>query len=316
LEGGPHEATGQGEWTFSANVAANVAADVAGWTMLPLLGPRAKMMSSSARSDRSLSQTVSSIDLSEMPVERGLRAWRPAASLARNRLRLLTAFSLSHANLDVTLGRTAQRLLAFVALHPEPVLRSYAAMMLWPDSTEKLAASNLRSALWRVHKVDKDLMRASKGTIAIGPAVAVDVSEAETMAYRALDPSFQDSEFQGWTPAIRTLSEDLLPEWYDDWVLLRRETFRQLRLHALETICDRLVAADRLAEAVQAGLRAVAAENLRESAHRSLLRAYLAEGNLGEVVRHYRWYRRLVKAELGAEPTPLIRRLVEGLRVD
>ena len=38
---------------------------------------------------------------------------------------------------------------------------------------------------------------------------------------------------------------ELLPDWYDDWVLLERERFRQLRLHALDALCDDLTRAGR-----------------------------------------------------------------------
>ena len=33
---------------------------------------------------------------------------------------------------------------------------------------------------------------------------------------------------------------DLLPGWYDEWVVAEREHFRQLRLHALEELCEEL----------------------------------------------------------------------------
>ena len=72
---------------------------------------------------------------------------------------------------------------------------------------------------------------------------------------------------------------ELLPHWYDDWVVIERERFRQLRLHALDALCESLAAAGRYAAAVEAGRASVAAEPLRESAHRLLIQAHLAEGN-------------------------------------
>jgi DNA-binding SARP family transcriptional activator len=113
--------------------------------------------------------------------------------------------------------------------------------------------------------------------------------------------------------APAALARDLLPDWYDDWVVLERERFRQLRLHALEALCRRLTEAGRFGAAVQAGLAAVAGEPLRESAHRILIQAHLAEGNPGEAVRQYHLYRRLLAGELAIEPSATIRGMVAPL---
>jgi DNA-binding SARP family transcriptional activator len=93
-------------------------------------------------------------------------------------------------------------------------------------------------------------------------------------------------------------------------VLAERERFHHLRLHALEALCDRLTAAGRYGEAVDAGLAAVRAEPLRESAHRALIKAHLAEGNHGEASRQYSSYRQLTLAEFGIEPSAHLRELL------
>jgi DNA-binding SARP family transcriptional activator len=113
--------------------------------------------------------------------------------------------------------------------------------------------------------------------------------------------------------AFETLSRDLLPGWYDDWVLIEAEDWRQLRLHALEALAARLTAAGRWGEAAHAASAAVRAEPLRESAHAALIQVHLAEGNQSEAVREFTRYRALLHAELGLEPTPRLRRLLHGL---
>jgi DNA-binding SARP family transcriptional activator len=70
----------------------------------------------------------------------------------------------------------------------------------------------------------------------------------------------------------------------------------------------------RFGEAVQAGLAAVKAEPLRESAQRSLIRAHLAEGNLGEALRQYHSFRRLLLEELGVGPSAELEDLVLPLK--
>jgi DNA-binding SARP family transcriptional activator len=106
------------------------------------------------------------------------------------------------------------------------------------------------------------------------------------------------------------LGNDLLSGWYDDWVLVERERFRQLRLHLLESLCDRLIHERRFGRAIEAGLAAVAADPLRESAHRALIRAHLAEGNASEALRQYAAYVALLREELDLEPSADLRALV------
>ena len=139
--------------------------------------------------------------------------------------------------------------------------------------------------------------------------LAVDVQELTGLAKGLESPTAR----AGDAPDPSVLAGDLLPDWYEDWVVLERERYRQLRLHALEALCGRLTAAGRFGAAVQAGLAAVAGEPLRESAHRTLIQAHLAEGNPGEAVRQYHLYRRLLATELAIEPSPAIRGMVQPL---
>jgi DNA-binding SARP family transcriptional activator len=93
---------------------------------------------------------------------------------------------------------------------------------------------------------------------------------------------------------------------------VERERYRQLRLHALEALCRSLTAAGRYSLAIQAGLAAVEADALRESAHRALIRAHLEEGNPSEALRQYRRFRAAVQEELGIPPTDGIEDLVQA----
>jgi DNA-binding SARP family transcriptional activator len=61
---------------------------------------------------------------------------------------------------------------------------------------------------------------------------------------------------------------DLLPGWYEEWVIFERERLRQRLLHAMESLVRRLISHNRLADAVQVAVTAVGVEPLRESAQR------------------------------------------------
>ena len=206
---------------------------------------------------------------------------------------------------------SSQRLVAFLALHDRPLRRLYVAGVLWLDTPEQRAYANLRSALWRLHRCDPGLVDAAGQELRLSPKVVVDIREAEVAAHRILEVGWPVEE--RFEPA--QLIDDLLPDWYEDWVLLERERFRQVRLHALDNLCERLTTAGRLEEALEAGLFAVAAEPLRESAHRALVRIHLAEGNTAEAIRQYRLCRRLLKEQLGVEPSPQMQQLFQEVHV-
>lgn len=226
------------------------------------------------------------------------------------RLGVLGGFRLRIEAEDVVLPLNAQRLVCFLALHEQPLLRTFVAGSLWGESTEHRAGGSLRSALWRLHHPTHTLVALTSDHMSLSPAVAVDLREGEALARRVLDPTQElDDEAAA---AEEVLSADLLPDWTEDWVLLERERYHQLRLRALEGLCRRLSAKGRFGQAVQAGLAAVSGEPLRESARRALIEAHLAEHDVAAARREYEVFCELLRDELGVEPSEGLRALVEG----
>jgi len=231
-----------------------------------------------------------------------------SAAEVRVRLGLLGAFELVSDGVPVRLPLSAQRVVAFVALHERPLPRAHVAWSLWLDSPDDRAGANLRSALWRIQRVEPRLIEVSDRQLQLRDEVQVDLREAEAFARRELH-----GDTGGAGVEISALAGDLLPDWYEDWVLFERERFRQVRLRALDALCDRLTRAGRLNEAMEAALLSVAGDPLRESAQRALVRVHLSEGNAGEAVRTYRLYQRLLHEQLGIQPSERMQELVAGL---
>jgi DNA-binding SARP family transcriptional activator len=217
-------------------------------------------------------------------------------------------------SVQVGVPRASQRLLAFLALHGGVVSRAAVAGTLWPDASEGHAYSNLRSALARLERTCRNALQASKLELGLANDVAVDLRHARALARRLLDPAVTPAQPELGADVVVALSADLLPSWYDDWVLIEAEDWRQLRLHALEALARWLTAAGRWGEAADAAGAAVRAEPLRESAHVALIQVHLAEGNQSEALRQFARYRALLQAELGLEPTLRLRRLVQSLQ--
>ncbi len=207
----------------------------------------------------------------------------------------------------------SQRLLALLALRDRALTRASVAGTLWPDSSEDHAFSSLRSALGRLTRVARDAVEVTPLDLCLADSVSVDLRDARTLAHRLLAPGRDLAATDLDSQAVDVLSADVLPDWYEDWVLVEAEEWRQLRLHALEALSDRLLSDTRFGEAIGAALAAVRAEPLRESARAAVIRVHLAEGNQSDAVAEYERYRSVLKDELDLEPTPRLRDLLAGI---
>jgi len=228
----------------------------------------------------------------------------------RTCLRLLESFEVTRERAAVPLPMCSRRVVAFLALRRHPVLRVHVAGSLWLDSPEERGFANLRSALWRIHRSGVGLVESTGDALRLAAGVRVDLDEANSLARRLIDsvPLGAGAEVD-WTP----LTQELLPDWDDDWVLVEREHFRNVSLQALESLCEHLIAQGRLRQALEVGLAAFAREPLRESAHRLLVRIYLADGNAFDALRQFRLYRDLARSRLGLEPSAQMTDLVRGM---
>jgi DNA-binding SARP family transcriptional activator len=224
-------------------------------------------------------------------------------------LTLLSGFELRQNGTSISLPLPSQRLLAFLALQGQPVLRPFVAGTLWLDSSEENAAASLRSALWRVRRRGYELVEVTKRHIGLSPRIDVDVQATVTWAYRMLRPEVEID-----TADVRRATGfgELLPDWYDDWLVIERERLRQMGLHTLENLCERLTCEGRFAEALEVGLAAVRCEPLRESAHRVIIEIHVREGNVAEAIRHYRFYSRLLRDQLGLAPSDSLQELMRA----
>jgi len=199
------------------------------------------------------------------------------------RLRLLDGFRLSDHGREWDVGRAQQRLLAYLALCG-PTARDKIAADLWPDTSVDKAMARLRTALWRLNQLGLPLVTADDEALALDRAVHVDL-------------------------AVTDRARELLPGWYEDWVLAERDRIHRLFLEKLEQLAENRLRERRYGEAVEFALAAMRAAPLRETPHLLLVRVHIEEGNHCEALAAYLAYRSL----LGAEPSPRMRQRVDSI---
>lgn len=218
---------------------------------------------------------------------------------------LVGGFQVRVGGATVELPSGGQRLVALLALLGR-CSRSRVAGSLWPDSSEERALASLRTVLWRLNQVAPRLVASSGGPLRLAPEVDVDVDRFQRAAARMMRAP---AEYTGWEELVGVGGE-LLADWPDEWLLPHRERLHQMQLHVLEAAAEGLSAQGRYGLALEAALAALHADPLRESAHRSVMRVHVAEGNLAEAWRAYSACRRLLQRELGVDPSPQTTRVL------
>lgn len=266
----------------------------------------------------------------EEPVRPGTESRSALLAHDRFQLRLLDGFSLEQDGRALRMPNSVRRLVAFLGVRGR-CCRVEVAGTLWPDRPETKAQASLRTVLWRLQRLTSRPLvtgRPVHEVLADGRVVECDGQESLSLATTvAVDVRTFIATAQGVLndgagaphgsplPALNITGE-LLPGWYEDWVLYERERLRQLQMHALEALAKRLTAAGRYAEAIEAAMAAVRLDPLRESATRALIVAHLAEHNVVEAVRQYESFRDGLIRELGVAPTSDLEGLIRSGRND
>jgi DNA-binding SARP family transcriptional activator len=228
-------------------------------------------------------------------------------------LRLLSGFDLTIGSRRIALPLSAQRVLVALALRPQEHDRTALGEMLYPDGRRKQAMASLRSALWRARRDTGHTLAEARGQ-RLRLADRVEVDLRTWMHHARVVTSQPPAEFapdsSEW---VQALSQELLPSWSEEWLVLERQRWDLLRLHALERLAEQFAADGRSMEALEAGLAAVAIEPYRESAHRAIISAYIAEGNSASALAQYHRCQRLLTRDLGVRPTAQLQALVQDL---
>lgn len=209
------------------------------------------------------------------------------------------ATSLDHSRL--------RELLAYLALHRDPpVSRQFLAFLLWPDSSEAQARTNLRNLLYQLlHKFSPLQQYLELGRTSVhwraGAVVALDVSQFEAGVNRVGN----GSDLQ---EAIDLYRGEFLPGLYAEWVLDERERLQQLYASGLRTHINCLIRDRDYLSALSYTQRLLRIDPLREETYRELMRISALSGDAAGVVRFFNLCKTVLERELGVEPSDETRR--------
>jgi len=212
-----------------------------------------------------------------------------------------------------------QSLLAYLLLHRQaPQPRQHIAFVLWPDSSETQARTNLRNLLHSLRQIlpAADRFIASDNLTLqwrLDAPYQLDVARFEQALVQAKQSSETDARRQWLEQAIGHYAGDLLPGNYDDWIIPLRDELRQRFCDALSTLITLLETTGDYRAALQPGQRLLAQDALNETAYVQLMRLHARSGDRAAVRRVYQQCVATLQRELAVDPSPTTTQAYEQL---
>jgi DNA-binding SARP family transcriptional activator len=183
-------------------------------------------------------------------------------------------------------------LLAYLAYHRERrTPREVLAALLWPDSAPAAGRKSLNQALSSLRRQLSPagaVIAADRLTVGLHPdAVTTDVAEFQAALQAAVWAGSVTERVQRLTEAVDLYRGELLPGYYEEWVLTEQRRLAECYFQAVGELTDALAPAGEWDRAVGYARRAVGLDPLREEAHHDLIRLLAAAGQPTEALRQY-----------------------------
>jgi len=215
-------------------------------------------------------------------------------------VRLIGTFSIKCDHKSFTLSsRAAQSLFAYLILTAGTFhRREKLAGMFWPDAKEEKARAYLRHELWRIRKS----LPSSDFLISNGIGIGFDISQEYQLDAEVLEKTAETASTDELISSLSAYQGELLPGFYDEWVLPEREHLQAVFEQKMARLLDLLEREKRWPEIVEWAERWISLGQGPETAYRALMIAY---GALEDHAKVASSYERCVKAleELGLEPS-------------
>jgi DNA-binding SARP family transcriptional activator len=207
-------------------------------------------------------------------------------------------------------------LLAYLAVQPDREhSRDSLAALLWGDSTDQAAKTNLRIEISNLKKIlaDHPALEISRASVCFHSALAaLDVHRFQEVVagFMALSAEAQGRQLPQLVAAIDLYQGEFLAGFhlddaieYEDWQLITRERLHEQMMQALETLQLRYAEQGYWTELAAAARRQLALLPWHESAHRYLMQALAAQGEIQSALAQYARCCQILQEELGVEPS-------------
>ena len=224
------------------------------------------------------------------------------SNTAQVHIYLLRPFCIEQKGNSVHLPtRKAESLLAYLVLHPGIHSREKLATLFWADSSDASARGSLRKALNFIRRhLGNETILADREHVQLNPDFDLycDAVELERQVSRFLavqNPEVHEMDFELY-------QNELLTDFYEDWIFKEREHYHQLYIKALLHSIQILRAQSEYDIAIQYAKKLLIHDSTNEQAHQHLMFCQITLGDRNGALQQYEVCKQILQRELGVEP--------------
>lgn len=213
--------------------------------------------------------------------------------------------------------KKARLLLALLALSPSRGLsRERITELLWSDRSEAQARQSLRQTLAAIRRALGDAHSEILQADAEAIGFAKDAVDSDVSLLLGISSGSPLAEVER---AVTAYEGDLLEGLSvrdpvaQDWLADRRAELRAAMMERLIWLLQAHTRAQHYEDMERIASHMLGLDPLAEEAHQALIRAHLARGERSLALQQYRHCRELLARELGVEPMPETKRLLESV---
>jgi len=212
-------------------------------------------------------------------------------------------------------GLKPRAVLAWLLMHPGLHPREAVAARFWPNVLDTSARGSLRSALWVV-RANLEAVGGAAYLVGDRERVGIDSARPRRVDVEEVARLASGDDPAGWEEAFGVMSEPLLVDLTDDWVLDARDEYRMLAADLARRLASWADEDARPADAIAWTRRALARDRLDEATHRLLIARLAAAGEGAQALVAYERCRAILRAEFGTGPSDETRALARSVRAE
>jgi predicted ATPase/DNA-binding SARP family transcriptional activator/tetratricopeptide (TPR) repeat protein len=208
--------------------------------------------------------------------------------------------------------RKTESLLAYLVLHPSFHSREKLATLFWADSSDASARGSLRKALNFIRKhLGHGIIVADREQVQLNPNYDLycDATEFERQASWFLatqDQDIHEMDFEFY-------QNELITDFYDDWILDEREHYHQLYIKVLLRAIEVLRVQSEYNTAIQYANKLLIHDSTNEQAYQHLIFCHIALGDRHGALQQYETCRKVLETGLGVKPARETRALYDWI---